>query len=71
MRTAIKDYRLPCATCIHFNHANLAANTCRAFPLGIPPDIFTGRNDHRKPYEGDHGIRYSPVEERAVGPSRS
>jgi hypothetical protein len=36
---------------------------CAAFPDGIPKDISYGENDHRKPFPGDHGIRYEPVSE--------
>ena len=35
---------------------------CKAFPPEkdkfIPPEIIRGLHDHRKPFEGDNGIRY-------------
>jgi len=31
---------------------------CEAFPEGIPDAIFLGGFDHRRPFEGDHGIRF-------------
>lgn len=31
---------------------------CKAFPDGIPEEIWIGGNDHKKPVEGDHGIRF-------------
>jgi hypothetical protein len=40
---------------------------CKAFGDdvgGIPADIIEGKNDHSKPYEGDNGIQFEPVEEK-------
>lgn len=34
---------------------------CDAFPRGIPDAITEGR-DHSRPYPGDHGIRFEPLE---------
>jgi hypothetical protein len=34
---------------------------CKAFPKGIPKAIAEGRHDHREPYAGDHGVRFTPV----------
>ena len=31
---------------------------CKAFPNGIPVEIWEGRNKHTEPYEGDHGIQF-------------
>jgi len=35
---------------------------CDAFPEGIPDDIFLGGFDHRRPFDGDHGIRFDLAE---------
>ena len=48
-----------CNGCIHL----VAGGTCEAFPGGIPVKILTGQHDHRKPYKGDNGIRFEPIEE--------
>lgn len=54
----------PCQTCQHRVHPLF----CTAFPGGIPADILTGRHDHRTPFSGDHGVRYSP--KAGAGPLR-
>lgn len=47
-----------CATC----RFRADGQTCRAFPRGIPHEIFTGKRDHTKPYPGDRGFLYEPDE---------
>lgn len=32
--------------------------TCKAFPNGIPDEIWQGHNPHTDPYPGDLGIRF-------------
>lgn len=32
--------------------------TCKAFPKGIPDEIFFEKIMHDKPYAGDNGIRF-------------
>lgn len=48
-----------CSCCKHFNRQDTAAETCAAFPTGIPPLILTNAIDHRKAVDGDRGIRYA------------
>ncbi len=35
---------------------------CSAFPVGIPDAIFNNEADHRKPFDGDNGIRFDPID---------
>ena len=41
----------------------LMAKKCLAFPKGIPDAIWTGKNDHKKPYNGDHDIQFKPLKD--------
>ena len=50
-----------CAECKHFHVGDTSANTCDAFPDGIPDDIFLCRIEHRQPYPGDGGTVYEPA----------
>lgn len=38
---------------------------CKAYkkPFSIPLVIWTGSNRHRKPFKGDNGIQFEPIEE--------
>ena len=38
------------------------AQTCSAFPVGIPDDIWWNRADHRQPVEGDNGIQWESLD---------
>jgi hypothetical protein len=42
-----------CGFCIH-----LQKKGCKAFPKGIPQEIYGGGNNHHKPFPGDHGIQF-------------
>jgi hypothetical protein len=50
----------PCLTC---RHKLPQGAVCLAFPTSIPEAILDAAHDHRTPFPGDHGLRYTPVEE--------
>lgn len=49
-----------CVDCRHYHGPK--TDTCDAFPKGIPTAILFGQHDHRKPFPGDHGIRFESKE---------
>jgi hypothetical protein len=45
-----------CSLCVHY----LTARRCAAFlPGEIPDGIIANDIDHRRPYPGDHGVRWA------------
>ena len=48
-----------CLRCKHFKDFL----KCNAFLKGIPEEILTGEHDHTKPFKGDNGILFKPLEE--------
>lgn len=47
-----------CFSCKHFDRPWV----CKAFPDRIPIEVIENEVDHRKPVEGDHGIRFEPID---------
>jgi hypothetical protein len=52
-----------CLYCKHF-FKDEEGNKCKAFPQGIPREIFFEYYDHRKEFPGDNGIRFEPETEK-------
>ena len=48
-----------CMDCKHLNDTECGFS-CKAFPDGIPDDIFSSTILHIKPYKGDKGIQFEP-----------
>ena len=51
-----------CMVCAHRKKGSLS---CAAYPDRIPVEILQNAVDHRKPYTGDRGIRWEPVDKDA------
>jgi hypothetical protein len=53
-----------CTSCRHLDRvamASLHIMRCTAYPEEIPREIAGNKHDHRKPFPGDHGIRFEPL----------
>lgn len=48
-----------CSWCKNF--LSLRDKSCRAFPDGIPADIWHGEDKHQKPFVGDQGIQFEAI----------
>lgn len=57
-----------CMFCSHLRRDNQQGNFCDAFPDGdgIPGDIMRNEADHRRPFIGDHGVRFKPINTSAA-----
>lgn len=52
-----------CVECKHYlGEKENGTDYCKAFPEGIPSDVFWSKIIHDKPIEGDHGILYEKIE---------
>ena len=52
-----------CISCKHYHYARNRnrmpdTRTCKAFPDGIPKQVYYMEHDHRQPFKGDRGIVY-------------
>lgn len=50
-----------CSRCQHFNDSSPfegGSMTCKAFPAGIPIEIWNGENTHIAPVPGDGGVQF-------------
>jgi hypothetical protein len=45
-----------CTACVHLDREALEAQSCEAFPSGIPEDIYTNKIAHTSSVPGDNGI---------------
>ena len=53
-----------CFKCLYLDRSgDFSTMRCRAFADEIPVPIQMNTHDHRKPYSGDHGIRFEPIAE--------
>jgi hypothetical protein len=52
-----------CYYCKNYIHSEDVVPMCKAYPDGIPMEIFREEVDHTKPYPGDNGIQYEPRED--------
>jgi len=60
-QVSLPQYSPVCSKC---KHARLEFRRCEAFgDKDIPLEIWEGKNNHRKPYPGDHGIQYKGRED--------
>jgi len=51
--------------CAYCKHLKLGTKSCKAFPEGMPSDIYYGFQMHITPFEGDGGILFEPREDLA------
>jgi hypothetical protein len=54
-------FSIICTGCKHFNEKSPFTGktmTCKAFPKGIPLEIWNGENTHIAAYPGDGGVQF-------------
>ena len=53
-----------CPVCKHYLGRNENGNYyCKAFPYGIPDDVFWGKKSHIEHIDGDNGFVFEMIEE--------
>ena len=60
---SIPHFSMVCMKCANLKwDAEIKPMTCRAFPGGIPLEIWDERKSHTSPYPRDNGIMFTPKE---------
>ena len=54
-------YSDPCSYCKHLYNVATKGRKCKAFPDGIPDEIWLGKNKHKSPYKRDNGIQFERI----------
>jgi len=49
---------IPFNQCVQCENLVSGTQTCKAFPNGIPDEIWEAKKDHSKAYKGDNGVRF-------------
>lgn len=49
-----------CIECKHFIES-IGRPACKAFPYGIPSEIWDGFKKHHESYEGDYGLQFEAI----------
>ncbi|NPE31552.1 hypothetical protein HNV12_27055 [Methanococcoides sp. SA1] len=57
---AISTEAPECMGCKHFIES-IGMPACKAFPYGIPSEIWHGFKKHHESYEGDHGLQFEAI----------
>jgi len=52
-----------CYDCIYYLGLKKERFICKAFSKGIPDEIIKSEHDHTKPFKGDNGIQFEPIED--------
>ena len=59
--TSILGIILDDGICYKCKHINITGSRCKAFPKGIPIEVLRGIHKHTKPFKGDNGIQFEPI----------